>query len=158
MPSYDRAITVFSPDGHLFQVEYAMEAVKKGLYFAAVACPGCKRIVVGLHCGCIDHFIGATAVAVRGVESVVLAIERKAASKLQDTRTVKKICKLDDNVCFSTLDSCASPSTCYDTSRLLLFGYADLLGLRWINSRCSSSGQQGSNRSSELQVELRGPD
>ena len=66
---YDRAITVFSPDGRLYQVEYAIETVKRG------------TIAVGVKCK----------------EGIVIAVEEKPR-KLQISKTAQKIFQIDDHV------------------------------------------------------------
>jgi proteasome alpha subunit len=43
--AYDRAITVFSPDGRLFQVEYAMELVNRGATILGIQCA--EGVVLG---------------------------------------------------------------------------------------------------------------
>jgi proteasome alpha subunit len=43
--AYDRAITVFSPDGRLFQVEYAMELVNRGATILGISCS--EGVVLG---------------------------------------------------------------------------------------------------------------
>lgn len=66
---YDRAITVFSPDGRLYQVEYAIETVRRG----------------------------TLAIGVKSKEGVVLAVEEKGR-KLQSQSMSQKIFQVDDHM------------------------------------------------------------
>ncbi|MEM0093195.1 MAG: archaeal proteasome endopeptidase complex subunit alpha [Thermofilum sp.] len=68
MAGYDRAITIFSPEGRLYQVEYAYEAVKRGM----------------------------TALGVKAVDGVVLAVEKRSTSPLVES--AEKIKKIDDHI------------------------------------------------------------
>jgi len=68
--AYDRAITVFSPDGRLFQVEYALETVNRG------------ATILGIVCN----------------EGIVLAAEEKLESKLQDASFTWKLFPVDAHV------------------------------------------------------------
>lgn len=68
--AYDRAITVFSPDGRLYQVEYAREAVKRG----------------------------TTAVGIKCQEGVVLIVDKRINSRLLEANSIEKIFRIDGHI------------------------------------------------------------
>ena len=96
-----------SPDGHVFQVEYALEAVKRGSW------PECHQI---RH---TDKNKGTCAVGVKGKDIVVLGCEKRSAMKLQDTRiTPSKIGLLDTHVCLAFAGLNADARILVDKARL----------------------------------------
>jgi proteasome alpha subunit len=68
--AYDRGITIFSPDGRLYQVEYAREAVKRG----------------------------SASIGVRTADGVVLVVDKRSRSPLMEASSVEKLHKADDHI------------------------------------------------------------
>lgn len=71
---YDEASTIFSPDGRLYQVEYAREAVKKG----------------------------ATTLGIKWKDGVVLIAHRPEVSHLIRVNSLEKIYQIDDHIACAT--------------------------------------------------------
>ena len=68
--AYDRATTIFSPEGDLYQVRYAFKAVEKGW----------------------------TSLGARGKDSVIIAAEKRLISVLLDIDDIEKIYRVDDHI------------------------------------------------------------
>ena len=68
--AYDRGTSLFSPDGHIYQVEYAREAVGRG----------------------------APVVGVRGADAVALAAKARSPSSLMERESVEKLFRLDEHI------------------------------------------------------------
>jgi len=87
--AYDRGITIFSPDGRLYQVEYAREAVKQG----------------------------APVVGVRGEDGVAIAAHAPRRSSLVEARSVEKLHAVDDHVGVASAGHAADARRLVDIAR-----------------------------------------
>ena len=88
--AYDRAITVFSPEGRLFQVEYAKEAVRRG----------------------------ATAMGVVCADGVILVAHKNITSNLLVFESMKKIFKIDNHIAATASGLVADARRLVDIARL----------------------------------------
>jgi len=88
---YDSRTTIFSPNGRLFQVEYAMEAIS--------------------HAG--------SSVGILTSEGIVLAAEKKVTSKLLESGTkTEKLYKIDEHICCSVAGITADANILIEFTRL----------------------------------------
>ena len=87
--AYDRGITIFSPDGRLYQVEYAREAVKRG----------------------------TPSIGVRTDGGVVLLVDKRISSPLMEEASVEKIHKADNHVGIASAGHVADARQLIDFAR-----------------------------------------
>jgi len=87
---YDRGVNTFSPEGRLFQVEYAIEAIK----------------------------LGSTAIGVRTDEGVVLAVEKRLNSPLVEPSSIEKILEIDSHLGCAMSGLTADARTLIDHARV----------------------------------------
>ena len=87
--AYDRGITVFSPDGRLFQVEYAREAVKKG----------------------------TTTIGLKFKNGVMLIVDKRVPSRLVEPRSIEKIYGIDSHIGCATSGLVADARILVDQAR-----------------------------------------
>ena len=87
--AYDRGITIFSPDGRLYQVEYAREAVKRG----------------------------SASIGVRTDGGVALLADRRIRSSLMEPSSVEKLHKADDHIGIASAGHVADARQLIDFAR-----------------------------------------
>ncbi|KAK9767506.1 proteasome component pup2 [Basidiobolus ranarum] len=87
---YDRGVNTFSPEGRLFQVEYAIEAIK----------------------------LGSTAVGIQTSEGVILAAEKRINSPLLEPSSIEKILEIDSHLGCAMSGLTADSRTMIDHARV----------------------------------------
>ncbi|MEZ3115027.1 archaeal proteasome endopeptidase complex subunit alpha [Halobaculum sp. MBLA0147] len=116
--AYDRGITIFSPDGRLYQVEYAREAVKRG----------------------------TASVGVRTDEGVVLAADKRSRSELMEPSSVEKLHKADDHVGIASAGHVADARKLIDFARqqaqVERLRYGEPIGVETLTKRITDNIQQ----------------
>jgi 20S proteasome subunit alpha 5 len=93
---YDRGVNTFSPEGRLFQVEYAIEAIK----------------VVNL------IQLGSTAIGIQTSTGVVLAVEKRLTSTLLESKSIEKVVELDRHIGCAMSGLIADSRTMIDHARV----------------------------------------
>jgi len=115
---YDEAITIFSPEGRIYQVEYALELVKRGAPVAGISTK----------------------------EGVVLAAVEVLRSSLEDPRFSKKIYELDDHVATAISGNSPDARVLVREARLVCQGhrltYDEPIGIESLTSSLGDLLQQ----------------